>query len=322
MNIIQDAPINPETRVFVRCSLDVPIIQGEIQEKYRLDSLLETLNFIIKKGGKPIIAGHIGKPNGVYEAELSTTHLLPFFNEVLGQDNFDLLENLRFDSREETDNQEYAKELASKADLYVNESFETSHRKHTSIVSVPKYLPHYAGFRLQKEIEALGKLISSAEKPFIAIVGGVKLESKLPVISKLVKVADKVLLGGKVALSWKDLIPENLTLPIDNIDDKDIGPNTVSIFKEILSTAKTVFWAGPLGMYENDLYFNGTKEIANEIARLTKEKELISVIGGGDTTAAIEKANSIKNYTFVSVGGGAALQYLVDGTLPGIEALN
>jgi len=322
MNIIQNASINPGTRVFVRCDLDVPIDQRSIQETHRLDSDLETLHYIIEKGGIPVIAGHMGKPDGTNNNALSTRQLLPYFNEKLKRGSFELLENLRFDPREEANDQNYAKELATRASMYVNESFTTSHREHASIVSVPKYLPHYAGFRLQKEAEVLGKLIETAEKPFVAIVGGAKLESKMPVITKLLKITDKVLLGGKVAISWKGPAPENLILPIDDITEKDIGPKTISEFKKILSTAKTVFWAGPLGMYENDLYFNGTKEVANEIARLTKEGALTSIAGGGDTTNAIEKAGVLDEFTFVSVGGGAALQYLVDGTLPGIEVLN
>lgn len=322
MQKIQDVVLAAKAKVFVRCDLDVPIVDGKIQEKYRLDSAIETLSYIVKKGGFPFIAGHIGKPEGSFDEALSTRNLLPYFNEKLGQNNFELMENLRFDPGEEANNQEYAKKLASGVDLYVNESFATSHRKHASIVSIPQLVPHYAGFRLQKEVEILGSLVKSAKKPFIAVVGGAKLESKMPVISKLLGIADKVLLAGRLGLSWKDPAPSNLLLPTDYLDEKDIGPKTIEDFKALLNTAQTILWAGPLGMFEEEKYSIGTKEIANEISKITTEKQVISVVGGGDTIAAIEKFSSINNFTFVSTGGGAMLQYLVDGTLPGIEALN
>jgi phosphoglycerate kinase len=322
MQKIQDIAIDAKAKVFVRCDLDVPIVDGKILEKYRLDSAIETLLYIVKKGGFPFIAGHIGKPEGSYDEALSTRNLLPYFDEKLGQNNFELMENLRFDPGEEANNQEYAKKLASGVDLYVNESFATSHRKHASIVSVPQLVPHYAGFRLQKEVSTLESLLKSPKRPFIAVVGGAKLESKMPVISKLLGIADKVLLAGRLGLYWKDPVPANLVLPTDYLDEKDVGPKTIEDFKALINTAQTILWAGPLGMYEEEKYSSGTKEIANEISKVTGEKQVTSVVGGGDTIAAIEKFSSINNFTFVSTGGGAMLQYLVDGTLPGIEALN
>jgi phosphoglycerate kinase len=322
MQKIQDVVIDAKAKVFVRCDLDVPIIDGKILEKYRLDSSIETLSYIVKRGGFPFIAGHIGKPEGSFDETLSTKNLLPYFNEKLGQNNFELMENLRFDPGEETNDQEYAKKLASGVDLYVNESFATSHRKHASIVSVPQLVPHYAGFRLQKEVSTLESLLKSAKKPFITLVGGAKLESKMPVIAKLLNIADKVLLAGRLGLSWKDPVPANLVLPTDYLDEKDIGPNTIETFKTLLNSANTILWVGPPGMYEEDRYSTGTKEIALEIAKITAEKQITSVIGGGDTIAAVEKYSSINNFTFASTGGGAMLQYLVEGTLPGIEALN
>jgi len=322
MNKLQNAPITKGMKVFVRCDLDVPVDHGKIKEKYRLAAAIETLNFIINKGGIPVIAGHVGKPEGKVVENLSTKQLLPYFDEMLGKDKYELLENLRFDAREEKNDTEYAKELASKAEIYVNESFATSHRSHTSIVSVPKLLPHFAGFRLQKEIETLGSLIKSSARPFVSIVGGSKLESKMPVISKLLKISDTVMLGGKIALSWTDPVPANLILPVDDFDTKDIGTKTIEKFKEILRSAKTVFWAGPLGMYETDLFARGTREIAQEISDLTKSGAIKSVVGGGDTIAAIQRTIQMDRFTFASTGGGASLQYLTEETLPGIEVLN
>ena len=318
---LQEAPIQPRAKVFVRCDLDVPIENGKILERYRLDASLETLNYIKEKGALPIIAGHIGRPNGVYSDELSTKNLLPYFNDKLGENNFELLENLRFDPREEQNNEAYAKVLALRSDMYVNECFSTSHREHTSFVLLPKLLPHYAGFRLQKEVETLGHLIGSAEKPFVGIVGGAKLESKIPVINKLLTVCDVILLGGKLSSSWNSPVPENLILPTDSSDGKDIGPKTIEIFLSRISTAKTVLWAGPLGVYEEEKYNKGTSEVAHHISKLTKNEQLKSVVGGGDTIAALENIGLLHTFSFVSTGGSAMLEFLVKGTLPGIEAL-
>lgn len=322
MRSIKEAVINSGSKVFVRCDLDVPIKDGQILEKYRLDSALETLFYIKEKGGIPVIAGHIGKPEGIFTEELSTKPLIPYFEEKLGKNCFELLENLRFDPGEESNNHEFAITLSHKIDLYVNESFATCHREHASIVTLPKIIPAFAGFNLQSEVQTITSLASSAQKPFVAVVGGAKLESKMPVISKLLTIADKVLLGGKLALAWKDPIPQNLILAEDFVDGKDIGEKSVQNFINLLSQARTILWVGPLGAYEEDAYFNGTKKIAQEIARLTKIGGVTSVVGGGDTIASVEKAGVLSDFSFVSTGGSAMLELIVKGTLPGIEILN
>jgi len=323
MQKVQDAPIFSDKRVFVRCDLDVPVSNGSILELYRLDSALETLKYIIEKKARPVIAGHIGKPEGKVVGNLSTKNLLPYFEEKLGKGVFELLENLRFDPREESNDDSFAQELSAKADLYVNESFATCHRKHTSIVGVPKHLPHYAGFRLQKEIETLGNLLKNPQRPLVVLIGGAKLESKKPVVSKFLKIADKVLLSGKLAGAWDEPVPENLVLPINNNQkDKDLNSETVEKYIEILQGAKTILWAGPVGIYEEDKYFKGTQALAKEIAKLTNFHRMVSIIGGGDTVAAVNKAGLLGKFTFASTGGSAMLDFLVDETLPGIEALN
>jgi len=320
---IRNVPINPSTRVFVRGDLDVPIEGGNILERYRLDSMFPTLSLLLEKQAKIIIAGHVGKPNGRFVLELSTQQLLPYFNQQLGEGRFELMENLRFDPREEANDEEYAKELASKADIYVNECFSTCHRSHASIVETPKFLPSYAGLRLEKEVKVLGGLLENAQRPFVAIIGGAKLEDKKPAVSKFLEIANYVIIGGKIALNWTDPKPKNLVAPTDYVPEfKDIGPNSIAKFKEIIQEAKTVLWAGPVGVYEEDEFFRGTKEIAQEIARITAENNCFSVIGGGDTIAAVQKANLINSFSFVSTGGGAMLNFLVDGTLPGLQALN
>lgn len=323
MQTLTGAPIKQGTRVFVRCDIDVPIQNKVIGETYRLDNLLPTLKYIIEKGGIPVIAGHIGKPEGVFSEELSTKLLIPYFNEKLGENKFEILENLRFDPREEQNDDNFAKELASKAEIYVNESFATSHREHASIIGITRYLPSYAGFRLQKEIETLDKIITNPDKPLVIVIGGAKLESKLPVIDKFIQKADYILLNSLLSANWSKEIPQNLVLSSNsNLESKDINQETIEKFIQILSDAKTILWAGPLGMYEDEQYIVGTREIATKIAEITREKGAFSVIGGGDTIAAVNKLGLLDKFSFVSTGGSAMLEYLAEGTLPGIKALN
>jgi 3-phosphoglycerate kinase len=327
MKILQEADVREGTKVLVRYDLDVPVSDGKILEKYRLDAGLETLHYILAKKGFPIIAGHMGKPDGKVVPELSTKQLLPYFNENLGEGAFDLLENLRFDPREETNDPTFAQELASKANIYVNESFATCHREHTSIVGVAQKLPAYAGLHLQTEVTALKKLLDKVEHPFITIIGGAKLESKMPVVSKFLKLADFVLLGGMLGLAWQNKSapasrPNNLVLPVDYAqDNKDIGPKTIDIFTQGIDTAKTVLWAGPMGMYEQPEFLEGTRRLAKRIAEKTVEDGIYSVVGGGDTLAAIQLCVNLEKFSFVSTGGGAMLQFLADGNLPGLKVL-
>ncbi len=322
MQPLTSAPIKQGTRVFVRCDIDVPIENKVIGETYRLDNLLPTLKYIIENSGIPVIAGHIGKPEGKFKEELSTKQLIPYFNENIGENSYEILENLRFDPREEQNDDNFAKELALKAEIYVNESFATSHREHASIVGITKYLPSYAGFRLQKEIETLDKIIKDPEKPLIIIIGGAKLESKLPVIDKFINKADYILLNSLLSANWSKEIPQNLILASNSsLESKDIDQETIDKFKQILNDAKTVLWAGPLGMYENEQYLAGTREIATKIAEITQQRGVFSVIGGGDTIAAVNKLELLAKFSFVSTGGSAMLEYLAVGSLPGIKAL-
>jgi phosphoglycerate kinase len=322
MRTLYEAPITSQTkvlaRVLVRLDLDVPIKNGAVLEPYRLESALPTLQFLKQKGAKIIIAGHMGKPGGKVVPELSTTHLKPFFDEHLGKDNYELLENLRFDPGEEENNPKFSEHLASMADAYVNESFATCHREHASIVGVPQLLPSFAGMRLIQEVDTLSKVLKNPKKPLIAVVGGAKLESKRPVIDKFLNIADAVLVGGKIGLNWADEVPDNLFLPIDYAEqNKDIGPSTIAGFKEILSCAGTVIWAGPLGLFEEDKFFTGTKTIAEFVASGSSYK----IAGGGDTIAALDKAGVLEKFDFISTGGGAMLDFLVKGNLPGLKVL-
>lgn len=320
MKTLKQANITKDTKVFVAADIDVPLNKqtNEIEETFRLDHLLPTLKYIITKGGFPIIGGHMGQPHGKQNENQSTKHLLSYFNKNLGKNNFELLENLRFDIREEQNDQEYAKKLAKKANIYVNENFSTSHRGHASIVSVPKYLPAFAGIQLEKEILELSTILKEPQKPLITIIGGAKIESKKPVINKFLKIADYVLVGGKIGLDWQENVPTNLILPIDYAqENKDIGSKTINKFSELIQNAKTVLWAGPLGMWENPDFVKGTKQIAEIIANSNAKW----ISGGGDTIAALRYINKIDKVDFVSTGGGAMLKFLTDETLIGLEAL-
>ncbi|MBW6441915.1 phosphoglycerate kinase [Patescibacteria group bacterium] len=323
MKTLSEAPIKQGTKVFVRCDIDVPIERGVIQEKFRLDSSLNTLKYIIDKGGMPLIAGHMGKPKGQVNENLSTKYLLPYFDEKLGEGKFELLENLRFDSREETNDEKFSEELASKAELFVNESFATSHRQHASIVGITRFLPSYAGMTLEKEIESLSRVMNNPEKPLAVLIGGVKLESKLPIIERFQPIADFIMLSSLLSANWSKEITHNMLLA-DNrdLDSKDINDNTRQKFIWALEKSKTILWAGPLGMYEEEEFMAGTREIAQKISELTQNKGVYSVVGGGDTVAAINKLELLDKFSFVSTGGGAMLQFLAEGTLLGIEALN
>jgi phosphoglycerate kinase len=322
MKTIQQAPIHKGTKVFVRGDLDVPIGNGTIQDTTRLDNTLETLRYIIEKGGFPIIGGHIGRPKGEYKEELSTKHILPYFIEKLGESTFELVENLRFDPREKENSAEYAKELADKAEIYVNDSFSTCHREHASVTGIPQCLPAYAGISLQRELEVLGKTRQNPQKPLVIIVGGIKLDDKLPVIHKFIHVANTILLGGKAGLHWTEDVPENLILPLDYAQDSlDIGPQTVELYKKYIAAAKTIVWAGPVGKFEDDKFFEGTKQIASAMAQATQENGAFTLIGGGDTLAAVKKAGYIDKISFASAGGSAMLKYLANGNLVGLEKL-
>jgi phosphoglycerate kinase len=322
MRSIKEAEIKHGTRVFVASDLDVSIEFGKILDTFRLDCMLPTLKYIIEKGGYPVIGGHIGRPKGKVVAELSTELLRPFFDKHLGVGKYELLENLRFDPREEEGNEEYAQDLSGLADIYVNEVFSTSHRKDASIVGVPKYIPAFAGLRLEQEIKNLSELSSNAQKPFIVIIGGAKLEDKKVVVSRFVEIADYVLVGGKIGLQWEAELPQNLIIPTDYVGDgKDIGPETIKEYSRIISTAKTILWAGPMGMYENPNFMNGSKSIASAVVTATKNGAH-SVVGGGDSVEVLTMLDLRDGVSFVSTGGGAMLDYLAYGTLAGIEALS
>lgn len=319
MKCVDQAQIVKDMRVLVRCDLDVPVKDGVVLEPFRLDSALQTLKYIVDKGGLPITCGHMGRPKGKVDLALSTRQLKTYFDDHLGQ-SYELLENLRFDGREEQNDPGFAKELAEKADLFVNESFANSLRKHASIVGVPKLLPAYAGFQLVKEVESLKKVLENPARPFVAIIGGAKIESKKPVIQKFATIADAVLVGGRLALE-EPITFDKVFCPVDYVDNKDIGPKTLEGWRDMIINAKTIVWAGPMGLFEEETYAVGTRQVIEFIIE-SVAKGSFALAGGGDTITALNKFGLVDKFSFVSTGGSAMLDFLVDGTLPGIEALN
>ncbi len=318
MKFLKDIDIKPGLRVFVRCDLDVPLENGVVLETFRLDAALHTLKYLLEKKTSLVIAGHLGRPEGTYNESLSTKHLKPYFDENLGSSNYSLLENLRFDPREEKNDPAFARELSEKAEVYVNECFATSHREHASIVGVPKLLPAYAGLCLEKEVTTLSKALESPQRPLVAIVGGAKAESKVPVITRFLEVCDHVLVGGKISRDIQMTPSEKLHLAADfTSDGLDIGPQAIEEFASFIKEASSVIWSGPLGVYEKG-FTAGTQAVAEAVI----ESKAFSVIGGGDTIAVMRRIGLLDAFNFVSTGGGAMLEFLVNGTLPGLEVLN
>lgn len=309
--------IDPDGKKFlVRCDLDVLDDNGEIKEDYRLISSVKTLNFILQGQGFAYICGHIGKTQEPNE-KFSTQKLKDFFLKHLINENFELMENLRFDPREEKRDEEFARDLALGKDYFVNESFATSHRDHSSITLVPKLIPSFLGFHFEEELENLDYVRNAHRRPLNVLVGGAKIESKLPTIENFLKIADHVLVGGK--LMYEESLKNNpkIILGVDDVDGKDIGLKTIEEFKKYINDSKIIFWAGPLGLVEEEKYATGSLEIADLISK----SGAYSVVGGGDTISFLDKHNILDKFSFVSVGGSAMLEYLSTGKLLGLDAV-
>ena len=240
--------------------------------------------------------------------------------ELIGEKNITFLENLRFNKGEEENSEEYAKELADLAQIYVNDAFGVCHRAHASVDKITGYLPSFAGFLLEKEVNVLSKLMKNPERPFVAVIGGVKFESKAKVISALLKKADWVLVGGKIGLSQEaqKLNSEKLVLPEDPEDASDLGEKAKDLFVSKINTARTIIWAGPVGLFEKEPYGQGTQAVGEAIAN---NKKAFRVAGGGDTINAVFKFNLQDNFDHLSTGGGAMLDFLAGKELPGLKAL-
>ncbi|MFH0792220.1 MAG: phosphoglycerate kinase [bacterium] len=333
-------------RVLVRCDFNVPLGKnGEILEEYKIKESIPTIKRLIDCGAKIILMSHLGDPGGVVKEELRLNSVKAVLERLLGQVVYKtnepvgieakamvaslkpgeilLLENLRFNAGEKNNDQKFSEELASFADIYINDAFAECHRPYASIIGVPKYLVRGRGLLLKKEVEAFDKIIINPNRPLVAIVGGVKVETKAPLIKKLAEVADTIIVSGPIQ---KEIIskkitfnhPEKIISPIDEIDGGlDIGIRSIRLFENIIVSARTVFWNGPFGMFENDRYVNGSKAISYAIVN----SGAYSVIGGGETVAFNNRLGYLNKFSHVSTGGGAMLAYLSGETLCGIKAL-
>lgn len=295
----------------------------KVKDDFRLKTALPTLYFCMQYAKKVIIMGHIGRPNGEDVPDLSVAPIVDWLDQEFPDFDFprermEVLENLRFEKGEDDCDPSYAKELASMGDFYINEAF-AAHHKAASTTMLPLHLPHACGFHFDHEVHELTKIRESATTPLVSIIGGAKIEDKLPVVQTLAKISDKVLIGGKLPHEIMEqglVLPHNVYVAKMTPDGKDISKDSVDLFVESIKGAKQVIWSGPMGKYE-DGYLEGTKKVAEAVINSGAH----STLGGGDTIEAVTQLGYLKMFHFVSVGGGAMLEFLVHGTLPTIEAL-
>ena len=377
-------------RVFVRCDFNVPMDENQnITDNTRIVAALPTIKYLLEQNCKIILASHLGRPKGEFKPEFSlkpvAKELSKLLNkevimakDVIGEETIQkalnlkegeimLLENVRFHKEETDNNPEFAKKLASMAEVFVNDAFGTAHRAHASTTGIADYLPAVSGFLIEKELKFLGNAVNNPERPFVAILGGAKVSDKIGVIDSLLEKVDTLMIGGGMAYTFfkaqgyevgnsiceldkLDLAKSamekakqkgvKLLLPVDTKIGKefkedteskivkwteipadwegfDIGPETIKMFIEELETAKTVVWNGPLGLFEFEQFAIGTNAIAKALAEL----DATTIIGGGDSAAAVKKAGLEDKMTHISTGGGASLEFLEGKKLPGIECL-
>ncbi len=314
----------------LRINLD---IKDPKKDSLRIDAIIPTIKFILENNGRPLILSHRGRPEGI-DPKLSLESLMEIICKKIGLP-FDSsqgsqlrwLENLRFDPREQANDENFAKELAGKGDIYINDDFATSHRASVSMVGITKFLPSYAGLLLEKEIKNLSKVMENPEKPLVIIIGGIKIDDKVDMIKHFIDIADYFLMGSKYEISnFKFQISNDLSKKIifpedyisENNQNLDIGPKAIEQYMKIISTAKTIIWNGPLGLFENPKYLEGSKKIAEAIIA----SKAFSVIGGGDTDQLLGQLGIKDGFSFVSTGGGAMLEFLSGKKLPAIEALD
>ena len=380
-------------KVLVRCDFNVPMVDGKITDENRLVAALPTIKKLIADGGKVILCSHMGKPKGEPKPELSLAPVAVRLSELLGQevkfaadatvvgDNAKaavaamndgevvLLENTRYRAEETKNGEAFSKELASLCDVFVNDAFGTAHRAHCSNVGVTEYVETAAvGYLMQKEIDFLGNAVNNPERPFVAILGGSKVSSKISVIENLLEKVDTLIIGGGMAYTFckaqggnvgKSLLEEDyleyalnmvkkaeekgvkLLLPVDDVvadafsNDAntqvvasgeipadymglDIGPKTAALYADAVKTAKTVVWNGPMGCFEMSNFAAGTETVAKALS----ETDAVTIIGGGDSAAAVNQLGYGDKMTHISTGGGASLEFLEGKELPGVAAAN
>jgi len=345
---IQDAELENK-KVILRVGFDVSIENGHAKELFKIETVKETVDYLMDKKAKVALMTWLGRPKGERDMKFSLGQIAGDIEQVLkykikfvpdcigeevekamnnlNQGEIALLENVRFypgegdvETRQDYDDG-FAEKLTQGFDILVNDAFSQSHRNQASIAGMPKFIPSYAGFLMQKEVAEMEKIKNNFTKPAVAIIGGAKIETKLPVIKFFEEKYDHVLVGGKIAneaLDQKIKFSGKVILPLDFVGDKlDIGPKTLEKFKEIIKSAKTIVWNGPTGKFEEEKYAVST----NEILKAILETGAYTVVGGGETLEVLEKNDAVSKISFVSTGGGAMLEYLSGKEMPGIEAL-
>ena len=381
-------------RVLVRCDFNVPLdADKNITDENRIIGALPTIKYLIENGARVILCSHLGRPKGEFKPEFSLAPVAQRLSELLGKDvkmakdvigddakalaaalkdgDVMLLENVRFHAEETKNDPEFAKQLASLADIFVNDAFGTAHRAHASTAGVAAYIPAVCGFLIQKEIDIMGGALSNPVRPFVAILGGAKVADKLAVISNLLEKCDTLIIGGGMSYTFakargyevgtslvddekvsycKEMLEKaekagkKIVLPIDNVVSKDfpdpidgpvdvetvpadkipadkmgldIGEKTRELFADTVKSAKTVIWNGPMGVFENPTLAKGTIAVAKALA----ETDAVTIIGGGDSAAAVKNLGFADKMTHISTGGGASLEFLEGKVLPGIDCL-
>jgi len=335
-----------DKRVFVRADIDIPLDHGKITDDTRLRDSWPTIKYLLDLNCTVVLAGHLGRPEGRVVPELSSKPVAQWLGErikynvssikgdektekvVLTQEisgfvvspKLTVLENLRFDPKEEANNPDFARQLADLADVYVNESFASIEREHASVVGVPKFLPHYAGFRLAKEVKVLTGILEEPQRPLVVIIGGAKLETKVPVIAKMFEHAEQLILGGKILTEdlgrYKD--DSKLKLLQLTADAKDTTLESIDKVADVIARASTIIWNGPLGAIEDINYQVGTKRL---VELIITNQAAYKVVGGGDTIGFLNKIGLTNKFNWVSSGGGSMLKLLSDEELVGIAAL-
>jgi phosphoglycerate kinase len=338
---VRDAPV-AGTRVLVRADLNVPLDGARVADDTRIRAALPTLELLVEREAAEVaVCSHLGRPKG-FDAALSMRPVEERLRELMPADGLVVLENTRFDPRETENDESFARELADDRDLFVNDAFGSAHRAHASTVGVATILPAYAGLLLERELQELGKLLGEVERPFVLVSGGAKVEDKLGVLQNLGGKADEVLIGGKMAeeirtenpLGFEVVLPrdvvaasafepdaETKVVPYDELPDGwlglDIGPDTRAEFGERVRRAKTVFWNGPMGVFEWPPYADGTRAVAEAVA----EVDGFTVVGGADSVRALHDMGLADRVSWVSTGGGAALEFLAGEELPGVAVI-
>jgi phosphoglycerate kinase len=329
-------------RVLVRCDLNVPLEDGRVADETRIEASLPTLRLLLDRGAVGVrVCSHLGRPKGPDPA-FTIEPVRARLHELLPDNRIEVLENTRFNPGETKNDPVFARELADGCDLFVEDAFGSVHRAHASTVGVAELLPAYAGLLLERELEELGKLLGDVERPFVLVSGGAKVEDKLGVLRNLGGKADVVLIGGKMAEQLRDenpldfevLLPtdvvaaaafeadaESRVCPYDALPDGwlglDIGPETRTRFAEEISVAKTIFWNGPMGVFEWPRFAQGTKAVAEAVANA----DAFSVVGGADSIRALNELGLVGRVSWASTGGGAALELLEGKELPGVAVI-